>query len=589
VFGLAQPQFLYGLFSIPALIGIYLWRRRTRRYPVSSLILWQNLTSARQGGKRFHKFHFPLIFFIELLILILCVLAATDPMLSATKMTRPLTVVLDDSVSMQVQDNGITFQKRGLKEVQTLLQSGSYAPVRFIFAGLNPRVSPRTARSAATAQLLLKQWQCNDPHADLAKALEMAVALARRDELILVVSDHAPPRTLPQNNLKWISVGKPLPNVGFVNAARTNTDDRGRCLLEIANFADQSVQTTLQIAGRQKSLQLKARETRRMLFDLPADIPVLTAVLGEDSLAADNRVWLYPPPTRKCRVKITIKNPDMRSLIERALQSVHLALTVEKEAALVFTDQLQPETQSEVRPEIWMVHLPILTDGAVYQGPFLKDYTHPLMLGISWEGVIWDVGLTTPLPGAPVLAAGDTSLITDVRQPSGRHHIYIRMNAKRSDVFFTPAWPSLIWNLLNWRIDKLPGMKQRNVRAGQSITFIPQNDVAEIRITAPNGRKSVAIVRKGAAHIRPRQIGQYTLEAGDQKIKFGSNLLSAQESDLMQCRTGQWGDWDETAAMKQHSRPLAWVFLVLALLGLSVHLMMLKGLMPKNKYRRSDK
>ncbi len=576
MFFLAQPLFLYGLISIPALIGIYLWRQRARRYMVSSLILWQNLTPVRQGGKRFQRIHTPLLFFIELLILFLCVLAAADPMLSVAKMTRPLTVVLDDSVSMKARDNGISSQNRGLKEVQTLLQSDNYGPVRFIFAGLNPTVSPRTARSAVDVPVLLKKWQCNDPHADLEKALEMAVALGGRDELILVISDQAPPRTSLATNLKWKAVGKPLPNVGFVNAARTHTDGQDRCLLEIANFADQSVQSTLQIAGRQKSFQLEARETKRLIFDFPPDIPVLTAVLGDDSLAADNRVWLYPPPSPKCRVKVAIKNPDMRSLVENALQSARLSLTVEKQAELVFTDKRSMKSAQSGSQDRWIVHLPALTNGPVYQGPFVTDYTHPLMHGIAWEGVIWGAGLTPALPGAPVLAAGDTSLITDIRRPSGRHHIYMRINAERSDglqsIWRTPAWPSLIWNLLQWRIDKLPGLKQANVRAGESVTFIPESDIAEIRLIAPNGRKSMVMVRQGVAHIRPRQTGQYILKADNQIVNFASNLLSTQESDLTQCRTGQWGDWHETAEVEQHSRPLTWVFLVLALLGLSVHL-----------------
>lgn len=577
MFYLAQPQFLYGLISIPILIGVYLWRRRAKRVMVSSSILWKNLTPLQQGGSRFQKLQTSLLFFIELLILLLILLAAVQPMRLTAQTTRPLTLILDNSVSMQARVNGASFQKRGWRRIDELLQTGRYGPVRMIFAGLTPWVSPRTALGSNGTTRLLRQWRCNQPSADLAKALETALALGERDSLILVVSDRAPPQTMPSGGLKWNAVGAPLANIGFVNAARTRADDRERCLIEVTNFADHDAEAVLQIDQRQKKLRFKARETKRLTFDIPPDMALLTARLSDDSFSIDNRLALYPPPARPCRVQMAIKDPVMRSRVNKALEAARLSQRVDSQAAIVFTDRDASASSQAKSRSSWVVQTPALKAGAVFQGPFTADYTHPLMQGVSWEGIIWDAGKADPLPGTPVLAAGDVALITDIQHPSGRRTLHIRINPNRSDLFRAPAWPSLIWNLLKWRIDHLPGLGKTNVRAGEKVAFIPTGDVDAVRVTAPDGDKARATVQQGVAHISTRQIGEYLIEDGQDKAQLAANLLSATESDLTQCRQGQWGGWDQAAGTNPNRRPLSWLPLIIALALLAIHLMVSKG------------
>ena len=88
------------LGHVPILVGIYLLRTRSRRYPVSSLMLWMNQKRARQSGLRIKHLQTPLLFLLELLTLILLALAVAEPIIRTTKSQIPLIVVLDDSFSM---------------------------------------------------------------------------------------------------------------------------------------------------------------------------------------------------------------------------------------------------------------------------------------------------------------------------------------------------------------------------------------------------------------------------------------------------------------------------------------------------------
>src|SRR3989442_15585537 len=96
---LAFPLALFGLLAVPALLAIYWLRNRSRRRVVSSLMLWMDQRQLKEGGLLIHRLQTPLLFFLELISIVLIVLAAAGPMVRAAE-GRPLVIVLDDSFSM---------------------------------------------------------------------------------------------------------------------------------------------------------------------------------------------------------------------------------------------------------------------------------------------------------------------------------------------------------------------------------------------------------------------------------------------------------------------------------------------------------
>src|SRR5262245_62029316 len=97
---LALPLALFGLLAVPALIAIYWLRNRSRTRIVSSLMLWMEQRQLKEGGLLIQRLQTPLLFFLELLSILLLVLAAAEPLVRAGHGTSPLVIVLDDSFSM---------------------------------------------------------------------------------------------------------------------------------------------------------------------------------------------------------------------------------------------------------------------------------------------------------------------------------------------------------------------------------------------------------------------------------------------------------------------------------------------------------
>ena len=92
---------LYGLLAaVPALLAIYWLRQRARERQVSSLLLWRAEREVWDGGRRWEHLQLPVLFWLELVVLLSLLGAAARPLLRAGESSRPLVVVLDDSFSM---------------------------------------------------------------------------------------------------------------------------------------------------------------------------------------------------------------------------------------------------------------------------------------------------------------------------------------------------------------------------------------------------------------------------------------------------------------------------------------------------------
>jgi hypothetical protein len=155
---LTYPLALIALASVPALAAIYILRNRYRRRTVSSLVLWRFHIQAKPGGATIHRLQLPLLFFLELLALVLLVAAAAGPHWQLPQSNRPLIVILDDSFSMRAAAAGVSAQARAGDYLKQLFQHQPPPYVRLILAGTEPRLLGGSVRTWPEVEQLLAQW-----------------------------------------------------------------------------------------------------------------------------------------------------------------------------------------------------------------------------------------------------------------------------------------------------------------------------------------------------------------------------------------------------------------------------------------------
>jgi hypothetical protein len=571
------PLAFWGLLALPALVAIYWLRRRHRRYPVSSLMLWLDPRESRQGGTRIDRLRTPLLFFLELLALTLLVLAAADPHLPLRQRVRPLIVVVDDSFSMQAGGERSP-RNQAIQALEEELDRHPRHSVRFLLAGDGTQALGEAAHTTLEALDRLRDWQCRAASSRLEESLAFASELGGGLPLLLVLTDRAPANELHKGRVQWWTFGQPRPNVAFVNAIRTPHEGAERCLLEIVNYSDEPRTTSLVIETgepptelRRSDLHLQPRQTQRVIFPLVEQTPVLRARLGEDDLAIDNQVTLLPVLGKPVRTHNQIEDQTLRGLIDKALRSTRNAVPDAARPDIVFTDRIEaPDNAGEA----WVVHVLTEKNAASYTGPFVVDRNHPLTEGLSLQGVVWGAGRTAELDGSPVILAGNVPLLTDEETQTHTHELHLRLRPDLSTLQDAPGWPILIWNLLQWRASERPGLNRTNLRLGEQgvLTFsTPREPVTVIR---PDRAQQTLPVQDRRLVVRADDVGVWSIEAGEESAAFAVNALSANESDLTRCASGRWGDWLDETSLRLEYQSIAWVLLLIVLAIATVHLLL---------------
>ena len=523
---LTSPLALLALLGVPALIAIYLFQRRFKTLEVSSLLLWDAVKQPAMGGRRRERLRLPATFWLEALAIALLALAAAGPFLARWSRARPLAIVCDDSLSMRES------RDRALAFVEAELKRRKYAPVRVIFAAQTPQLGE------------LSQWSCSAPSADLDAAIAMASQAAGPSGLVLVLTDRAPEQAMEAGRIRWESFGKPSPNLGFVAATRSGN----RALVEIANYGDKPAQ------AHGKTIAPKTRQ--RLELSVPPGRFAMS--LPGDAADFDNKITLLPDVQRPLRVAVK-NNQD----IEDVLRSTNRVTITDVDPELVIDGVIPsavegPPTRAAGRGSLDFARDD--TNPTAFTGPYILDRTHPLTAGLSLDGVVWGAS-RGPLPGDPVITVGSQPLVT-----VHGDRVHVRFDPSLSNLHRTPAWPALIWNLVEWRLSQRPGPRVANVTLGSDVQ-IPLAASGEVEVIAPDGSRRMADGRGGTVIVQASmpgvwQVGEHT---------FAANALVPNESDLTRTVTGTWGGWTEEALASAGYENAAWILLLLALATLAVH------------------
>ncbi len=578
-----MPAFTYPLawiaaVTLPALAGIYFLRHRYRRKEVSSLLFWQMHRESREGGTKTEKPRWPLVFFIELLILALLVLAATGPRWQTPQTRRPLIVVLDDSQSMLAGPEGQRPRELAIESLGKIARKRGFLSFRLIASGETPRLLGDEARHPKEMEAQFAQWTCLSPGANLQSAIGLARSISHGEADILVLTDQAPEDPPGKGRVRWAALGLPRINFAFVNAARTAYGGEDRLLLEIANPSASAGESRLQITTNgqtlhEETVRVEAGESYRITVPVPPAIPVLHATLSEDALPGDNTVALVPPIRRTIRVANNLPDGPLKKLVGGTLASTGMLSTQEGEPEFLVHDSENIPTGKGT----WSLRLlPASEKPARFTGPFVTDTSHPATKGLSLTGAIWggDPAAQVKVDDLPVITAGNIPLLTHFNGMDGRNHLTLQYIPEHSTLHLTPQWPALFWNLLRWRAQAQPGLKESNHRLGMDIPYRAAG--SEIILRRPDGSAQKLQAPGKDIRLPIDSPGVYQVTSGfafeETTETFAVNFLAGQESDLSKATAGEWGSWDtETDVRIEYANFLPYLVLA-ALAAMAWHL-----------------
>lgn len=324
-----NPAALLGLFALPLLLIPYLVRRKPRRMVFSSLLLF--LEGGANSSRPLGRLRLPPIFFLQLLLLAILILALSEPVFSV----RPtsIAIVIDNSASMQALEDGKTRMAAAAEKAASIAAELGPAGKIDLYT-TTPHLqrlgsAPFGTLEAGAAIRALRANDLGDPPIDYSETLGRLLREGHYQRVYLV-TDH--PAGAQGAALRLISVGAPRGNLALT-AFNVRRSSLGSARLEasatVRNFSgrDEKIKITIRsdgapLAGR--DIVVRADQSVEANFEsLPERGSYQAEIDSRDALALDNRRFATAPSSRNLRILAVTPQPQAAASL-RAVPGVSI-------------------------------------------------------------------------------------------------------------------------------------------------------------------------------------------------------------------------------------------------------------------------
>lgn len=540
-----NPAGLFGLLALPLLLIPYLVRRKPRRMLFSSLLLFHE--GGSQAARRpFGRIQVPPIFFLQLLLLALLVLALSEPVFSI----RPthVAIVLDNSASMQATENGTTRLSLAQERIGNVLgRIGAAARIDLYVTTPNlTRVhsDPFTPAEARNAVGNIRAYDLGDPPIEYDRALA-ELARERGYERVYLFTDHP---TAGQNaSAQVISVGRPQANLAvtaFDVHRASLIDRRMQASAVVSNFSARPEKTRIVLkAGTatlsSRELLVPASGTATATFQDFAEHPSYEVALdARDALALDNRRFAIAPAARQLRILAVTPRPQAAASL-KSIRGVSLDVIaptdygkfVGKDYGLEIFHFSAPE-QLPANPALFILppeNIPLVDLGAATSRVEISNWRepHPLTRYVNFS--LFRPSYARPLkpqsPGQIIIESAPGALAFAVERSGTR---YLILGFDPLPYLGRDNLPMSIFtlNFLDWFVE---GGRSQSQATGAPISL--SSIQAGDQLVTPEGEQIVLDGQSGSYAATFYQ-GIYQVRRRGATELFARNFDNLGESDL---------------------------------------------------------
>lgn len=238
-----QFQNPYGALAfllVPALILLYLLKRRYREEKVPSTFLWQKAANQWEASHPWQKWRKSLLFFLQLLALCALVFAFMQPVFRSPGLGQNSIVVLDVSLSMGAEEDGQSRLDRAKEEIGTLIdQMQPGEEMSLVLTGHQNEILVANSSDKGGLRGLLQNVSVQYGGSGIFEALQLSKSLQKDEEstAITLFTDKSIEQTAENVRVRNVAKGAPNLAVGGISYSR-NSEDRTLSVLGlIENYA----------------------------------------------------------------------------------------------------------------------------------------------------------------------------------------------------------------------------------------------------------------------------------------------------------------------------------------------------------------
>lgn len=619
----AIPWGLLALFAVPIIIGIYLLRRHFRPKVVSALFLWMAPGMQSGGGRKISRLEKSILLLLEILMAILLALAVSAPGCRKQGTITNVAVILDDSASMSVSENGEKFiLKEAKAAILDFLDSNRPFYCSLVLTGPSPKLLTTVSDNITDVKNALEQWNPQQPYHDVSPAFKIARQVFGKNGkgTILFITDKAPPSengkfSVPEFVI-WRAFGKKISNSAITSAGRTvqTAEDKENIFAIIEHYGEGETEIPVSImAGDKLISEQKLRishepglgknfSRKKILIEPPKLIkePIYIKILKNDALELDNSVMLLPENSEPVRILFKFSDEKFKKIFSDTISALANECQISEENPdIVFSDSTQVIAEYRKKyPKAWSVFFvpSEIASRKIFYGPYIIDKKSPVCDGVYLSGVRWAATeMKTDQEMMPLITAGEFTLLGEenILSEYDSRKFVLNFIPESSNLQKTPAFPILVSNLIRLKRNSQSGFLEKNFRSGEKISgrFPDALSVEISKITVQkNGAEKPELVISHKSEIPERnfvlefssqlpglfKVSEKTAN-GQNSDRLSCNFLCADESDLNALVSGEWKEKKgiETV-INPYWKDESWVFLLLAIALFFLHVYLVK-------------
>lgn len=547
-----NPIGLLALLSIPVIIFFHYFRQQRKNKKIGGIHLWDFARVESPTGANYDKLvkNLPLILQILAAIFLSLLLAGFHIPLS--KECQTVTMIVDDSVSMQASDGNKTSMDRLVDVLDN--KTGRNDLLTVVSAGTSPKVIVGPNESKANSLKILKIHKPKSPVANFSEALNLAEKLSESNNIYYFTDN--PDTDKDNHSVKSvIGVGKSVNNISISYAERyKNSEKDDEIFLTIRSYSKSAEKAPLTIAvGKQiistDNISLEASQTLNLKFKIPSDTPPIDVNLSNnDALSLDNHIKLMSPAMRNVSVYIDDFGSHSPNFIKAVKSVNNTSISGSPEGAQLLFLKSSNSSSHPNAVKYYFQDRNTSSSGITIPGNLLtKGIDTPIAEKVPLEGVLWNIPnqiLDSRSALAADLSYTSIPLIYKANNTRRNHDRRVNINLDKSNITRTPAWPTLIQAIIEDCRSNLPGLSRSNYYVGEDIVLnLTSQDNSQYFLQKDGSSQPFAQYENTPPQvIKNLPAGTYDLVQKNSKgsaviAAFQLNLFSDAESNILDAKS----------------------------------------------------
>lgn len=503
---LFSPYALWFLILIPILILMYILKQRYEERQVSSLYLWQQVIMDTEATSPFQRLKRNALFFLQLLILLFCIFALTNPFVWwKNNNYENLVMIVDASGSMSSRGESDIKLEEAKRKAEVLINSlSSRSNMTLISAAKNFKVEVSGSNDKKEVLNKLKAIEPTNSAGNIEDAYSLVKAICDQYESYRVVYFTDNGVDLNGLNGEVIKLGPQRPNVSLDYIAESGGSNGIKVMIRVTNHSSDNSDAEICLYGEEELISIKNEvlnggETKTVYFDNVPEVNkyIYAELTKEDGLLEDNKI--YSVIKQKDAKKILLST-DQNVFLEKALNTlkdIELFKTnsgekINEEFDLyIYDGDIQGELPKKgnilfVNPQKDNLFFKI---GQEFDGGKATIVTHAVTKYMNNSDFVISKlrAIEMPYYSSPLIKVGEENA-SFAGELKGQKIAVVGFDLHDSDFPLTPEFPIFINNLISYLIDR-DTMSSTRYSCGEGIDITPLPEAEKLFVTSPDTKK----------------------------------------------------------------------------------------------------